>query len=649
MPEVTARSVLVVEDQGIIAEDIAMSLERLGYLVSGKARSAEEAVRAVEKAKPDLVLMDIQLRGAVDGIEATRQIKERCDIPVIYLTSHSDEGTLARAKETSPHGYLLKPFHERDLRTAIEVALRKHELEVKLAERERWFSTTLQSIGDAVIATDRNEVITFINKVAENLTGWRREDAIGKNVFEVFQVVDTGGSKVESPVGRAIRSRFAVQIPAESKLIARSGSGIDVDDSAAPILDHRGALLGGVVVFRDITARKDLERRLAQSERLASIGTLAAGVAHEINNPLAVVVANVEYVGGLLGALRARLELLPDGAALVAELGESMVAIGEAAEAADRVRRIVFDLKKLSRTDAVDAVPVDLPAAIDAALRMTENQLRHSVDLKVHLGTTPFVAIDEGRVVQVLVNLIMNAIQAVDPTRPNAEVAIVTRTDAAGRGVVQVIDTGVGIAARDLPRVFDPFFTTKPVGEGTGLGLALSHGIVAAAGGELTIESKVGRGTTVTLALPPASGRPSAPPPTTIVERTRARVLLVDDEPKVARAIERLIGSVHTVVLASDPRKALSLIGSGDAFDVILCDLMMPEMSGVDVYRALDSSSPALAARMAFLSGGAFTPEVDRFVAGFAGFVIDKPCTRDELLLIIEKIRSQGVARGTAR
>ena len=243
-------------------------------------------------------------------------------MPVVYLTSYSDEATIARAKETGPHGYLLKPFNERDLRTTIEVAIRKHELELKLSERERWFSTTLDSIGDAVIATDPLERITFMNPIAEALTGWKEQDARGHKIDEVFSIVDKAGAPIASIVGRAIREGFRVELPPDTQLITKQGTNKDVDDSSAPIIDARGRILGGVAVFRDVTDRKRLEQRLAISERLASIGTMAAGMAHEINNPLSAVIGNVSFAFETLTKLREELAASHDVPAALTRIDE---------------------------------------------------------------------------------------------------------------------------------------------------------------------------------------------------------------------------------------------------------------------------------------------------------------------------------------
>ncbi|MFH1581617.1 MAG: response regulator [Pseudomonadota bacterium] len=267
----TNAQILVVEDEGIIAKDIQNTLESLGYAVPAIASSGEEAIKKATETLPDLVLMDIVLEGHMDGVEAAERIRDRFDIPVVYLTSYADNKTLQRAKITEPYGYILKPFSERELYTTIEMALYKHKMEKKLRDSEQWLSTTLKSIGDAVIATDANGFVTFMNPVAEALTGWNQEDAAGKPLSEVFNIInEETGKHAEDPATRVLREGFVVGLANHTVLIARDGTKYPIDDSGAPIKDDRGNMTGVVLVFRDITERRQAEKALAaEKERMA--------------------------------------------------------------------------------------------------------------------------------------------------------------------------------------------------------------------------------------------------------------------------------------------------------------------------------------------------------------------------------------------
>jgi len=261
----TEAQILVVEDENIVAKDIQNRLRNMGYRVPAICASGEDAIDKVAQIHPDLVLMDIMLKGAIDGISAAERIRNLFSVPVIYLTAYSDEATLERARISEPFGYLLKPFEERELHTTIEIALYKHRMEKRLKESEQWLSTTLKSIGDAVIATDRNGRVAFMNPVAENLTGWKQGDALGRDLTEVFVIVDEKTrNPIESPSLRVLRGRNPIRLSYNIQLIARDGVETPIDDSASPIMDGKDNMLGAVITFRDITERRVAEEVLRQ-------------------------------------------------------------------------------------------------------------------------------------------------------------------------------------------------------------------------------------------------------------------------------------------------------------------------------------------------------------------------------------------------
>jgi len=260
-------TILIVEDEAIIAADLAGKLRRLGYGVAGIAAGGEEAVRLAEELRPHLVLMDIRLEGAMDGIAAAEAIRRGHDLPVIYLTAHSDQATLARAKITGPFGYILKPFEERELATHIELGLYKHQADRQVRQEREWLRVTLTSIGDAVIATDSAGRITFINPVAESLTGWQAGEAAGQPLPRVFHVVnELSGQPLEDLVVRVLREGHAVELANHAALVTRDGRLVPVEDSAAPILDAAGQVIGAVLVFHDVTAKRRAEEALRESE-----------------------------------------------------------------------------------------------------------------------------------------------------------------------------------------------------------------------------------------------------------------------------------------------------------------------------------------------------------------------------------------------
>lgn len=269
--------VMVVEDEQIIALDLQETLSRLGYAVTGIAASGEDALARLIEERPDLVLMDIKLQGAIDGIDAADLIRRTFDLPVIYLTAHADTATLQRAKITEPYGYVLKPFDERELHVYIDMALYKHQMEHKLRRLERWLSTTLTSIGDAVIATDLFGGITFMNPQAERLTGWAQPEALGRPVTEVLCMI-SGSTRRPIPalVPQVLDSGLTVELDKDTLLVTRDGRELCIDDSAAPIRDDLDRITGVVIVFRDVTARKASEAALRASEERYALAAQGA-------------------------------------------------------------------------------------------------------------------------------------------------------------------------------------------------------------------------------------------------------------------------------------------------------------------------------------------------------------------------------------
>lgn len=257
--------ILVVEDEAIVAKHVQRALERVGYTVVGIAYTGEEAVRKAIEASPDLVLMDISLGGKMDGVEAAELIWEQSDVPVIYLTAYTDSETLERAKVTSPLGYIVKPFEERELHSTIEMALHRHALEKRLSESRRWLATTLDSIGDAVIAADTDCRITFVNRVAETLTGWTRDEAAGREFGDVAVILNERSRlPIENPIARTLDEGKVIKGMDGSVLVSRDGRETPVSDSASPIVDEKGRVSGVVLVLQDVTDRKEAESKIRE-------------------------------------------------------------------------------------------------------------------------------------------------------------------------------------------------------------------------------------------------------------------------------------------------------------------------------------------------------------------------------------------------
>jgi PAS domain S-box-containing protein len=259
--------ILVVEDEGVVAKDLQARLKKLGYQVPFTVPTGEEAIERARELRPALILMDVRLKGQIDGVEAAARIQQNARTPVIFLTAYADEGTLNRAKVTEPFGYILKPFNERELHTAIQVALFKHNAEIELRKSERWLAATLQGMGEAVIAVDAGGRIVFMNLLAQSLTGWQASQAVGLPLEDVFRIRDskTGSGIVES-LALSFKEGRPLNLNGDTVLTTRGGPEVCIEDSAATIRDDDGNVSGGVLVFRDITDRKRAEEALRLSE-----------------------------------------------------------------------------------------------------------------------------------------------------------------------------------------------------------------------------------------------------------------------------------------------------------------------------------------------------------------------------------------------
>ena len=638
------RTILIVEDERIVAMDLQQTLQELGYDVPAIASSADDALHRAAERRPDLVLMDIRINGPRDGIETAALLKAQFDVPVVYLTAHADDGTLERAKHTEPHGYLLKPVKAAELRSVLEVSLHKHRIEVRLRERERWFATTLHSIADAVVAVDLDGNVTFMNTAAEALVGISAADATGTPVEQVLHLRRPPGAAPESPMLMALRSGTVVQLTEDTLVNLTNGAEFVIADSAAPVVDHqRNRRLGAVMVFRDVTGAHELRQQLERADRLASLGTMAAGLAHEVNNPLTVIIGNSEFMDEELMDLRADArDLGVAGAATDQRFAAVADALHDLQTAAGRIDRIVSDIRAFARPAPPSRGQIDVVRCVEWALRTTSHEFRTRARLLLDLRPMPPVEGDEAKLGQVVINLLMNAAQAIPAGASDRhEVAVTTRLEG-DEVVIEVRDTGMGIPPEVIGRVFEPFFTTKPVGEGTGLGLSISHGIVRAIGGDLQIDSRTGGGTTVRVRVPAAVARPAVPVVPAAGERieagaARARVLLVDDEPALLGVFKRVL-KAHEVWCVESARAALALVDAGHDFDVIVSDLLMPDVTGMGLHAALMERRPAQAHRMVFLSGGAFTTQAEDFLHAVPNPRLNKPIEGRRLVQAIGEV-----------
>ncbi len=369
----------------------------------------------------------------------------------------------------------------------------------------------------------------------------------------------------------------------------------------------------------------DLERQLLLADRMASVGTLAAGAAHEINNPLTTVTANLQL-------LVEELERLGS----TAEVDELIGMASDARDAADTIAKVIRSLKTFARATVQQRSVFELDRVLELAISLTANEIQQRARLVRRFGPTPLLEGDETRLAQVFVNLLVNAAQAIPESgRADHEIRVVTSMDDLGQAVIEVSDTGIGIPASSIARVFDPFFTTKDVGVGTGLGLSVCHGVVTAMGGTIEVRSEPGTGTTFRVVLPPAPVQAVAPSHPSSHEHAdrdvempaptvRGRVLVVDDDVEIGISLRRVLRD-HDVTAVASAQEALDRLEAGARYNLILSDVMMPGMSGVELYEAITRKFPELTSRIVFISGGAFTTGAMTFLERIPNERLEKP------------------------
>jgi len=450
-----------------------------------------------------------------------------------------------------------------------------------------------------------------------------RAELLGATLEEVFGV--DGGAVFMNVIRRVCAERQPVRL--EYPLTVLSGArwfGAEGFPGTKP-----GTV---VLLVQDITERKQMEARLLEADRLAAIGVLAGGLGHEINNPLAWMMTQLSNLQREVSARAA--EGSPELARWSHQLGETL-------EGADRIRQIVRDLAFFTRSPETESATFELSRALDWAASVSAAELRPRARLVKVYGASPLVTASEARLGQVFLNLIINAAHSIDEgSAERHEVRLELSVDADGRAQVDVVDTGRGIAAEHLDRLFDPFFTTKARGEGTGLGLTVSRRIIEDLGGTIGVVSSRPGETRFRVTLPRAKGTVAAPPAAAKPEvpTRRLRVLLVDDQERFLATLAVALGDGMDVVTETSARQALAKLAAGERFDAVVCDLMMPELTGMDFYEELQRSLPAMVQRLVFMTGGAFSPRAREFLEQTKVPRLEKPFRPGQLEALLARV-----------
>jgi two-component system cell cycle sensor histidine kinase/response regulator CckA len=626
--------ILIVEDEGLIALDIENRVRKAGFDVSGIVDSGEGAIEKVEEARPDLILMDIRLNGSLDGIETARRVQHRHDIPVIYLTAHTDSETVKRAKITGPFGYLAKPISQSALSLSLEMALYKHKVESELRQQRAWMRTSLNAMSDAVIITDQLGCVRYVNPAAEQLTGWSASESLGQALSHILKLVPVDGPGFAGAAEFLAPSGGPRIFPPGLKMVTRGGRQIAVEGEITPSSED-GIQLGEVVVLRDITRRESQEQERRHQLKMEAVGRLAAGVAHDFNNLLTVILGQVHLV-------------LKSKAALDDHTRDAVAQIGEAGNS---VAAITRQLLTFSRYQVTKPYPVSLRAVIrdnESACRML---LRPGIEWRTSLHPAlETVVADPAQLAQVLINLVTNAVDAMPGggtltvatgRAGTARIAGINR-DLDGYVFLSVSDTGVGIDPSVAEHVFEPFFSTKPVGKGPGLGLSIVYNVVNQLGGVASIDSQPGSGTTVRVFLPVSDNQLGTRAPATSFENPTGdramTVLVVDDNEGVRNVMNSYLEACgYSVLAAADGPRALALAGEfGAPIDVLVTDVVMPKMNGLQLAEKLTQLRPGL--KTIFVSGYPGDVLSDRGPQLESARFLQKPFLHSDLAREIEQL-----------
>jgi signal transduction histidine kinase/CheY-like chemotaxis protein len=499
---------------------------------------------------------------------------------------------------------------------------------------EHGYRVLMEAMSEGVATLTAQGLITYCNARFSAIVGAPLERTIGGPISRFVPEADGERFQALLAAGTLGRSEgeFRLQPP---------GVGAPVPVRLAVV----GVAMDGApthcLVMTDLTEqcrqsaeiaaeRTQMQSRLHLADRMSSLGTLAAGVAHEINNPLAYLVTSLELMSQRLP------ELVSPAEKLGSEPTEWLRRqLARARQGAERVRLIVHGLKVFSRADDETMGVIDPRRALDASIQLVSSEIHHQAQLAKDYDGLPGVWANEARLGQVFVNLLVNATQAIPAgDAAHHEIRVTGRTDAEGSAVIEIHDTGSGIEAEHLALIFDPFFTTKPLNVGTGLGLALCHAIISSFSGHIAVESEPGVGSVFRVVLPGVEREvptPVAPSLVAPVIAPRGRLLFIDDEQDLCEAMREAVGGCHDVVTTTDARQALTLLAAGQRFDLILCDMRMPEMTGIDFHTRLGADNPAQASRVVLMSGG-FTRRPGDAPITWPRPLLDKPFAVEEIL-----------------
>ncbi len=492
-----SKKILIVEDEGIIAIDLRRKLEQANYFVTGVAADATEAFAELNRELPDLVLMDIRLRGPEDGIDIAAGVRDKYRLPVIFVTSHADDETLQRAKITEPSGYIVKPFAGVNFRAQIEMALWKHQMEARLRASEAWFAATFRNVADALITTDADGNIVLMNGPAEKLTGWTNAEAKGQGLFEVLRVFDEKtGMPAVHPLEAIFDERELDAGTAIFKLFNRDNGSVLIEAEMSANRDESGLLLGVVAAFRDVTERRKAEQQERQLQKINAIALLATGLARELTESLK--------------RMDEPLTRLISGAK-----GQTLRMLAEIYKHAGRQQTLINELGALGKTEYAEPVEVDLNVVLSGMEERFRKSLGRFRTLNLNLTPhLPRIRVEQDGLRDNLMRLVSDSREAMpDGGMMEISTELATASNGNQSVLLSIRDTGKRIKTGNRIQAFDPYYQTRPGSRNSGMSLAFVYQFVAASGGSVEVAAPTGleSGTRFILTFPAAHNLPLQP------------------------------------------------------------------------------------------------------------------------------------------
>ena len=623
--------VMLVDDEAVITMQLEKRLPSMGYDVVGTASSGEESILMARDLKPSLILMDIVMPGRLDGIDAAEIIKKELDIPIIFLTAYTDDKFIERAKNVEPYGYIIKPFNEREIRPNIEIALYKKESEQRqkqAVERIRKLSGIVEQSPCMIMVTDTKGNIEYVNPRFTQFTGYTSEEVIGKNLSflksgemppEVYKELwDTIMS------GREWRGEFCNK--------KKNGEPYWEYAFISPIKDVEGAINHFVAVKADITERKQRGAILRQAEKLKTLGVMTSGISHEFSNILAVISGSVQ--------------LLKESYKDEEELMDKLSIIRESTDNGAEIIRMMNEFTKVKEYDPSGFIAFDIRELIKQVIDFTLPKWKNMAQAKgitYHidregLKKVPALPGNPSELREVLVNIMNNALDAMpDGGRISFHTWKKEETI-----FISISDTGEGMSEEVQKQIFDPFFTTRRP-KGTGLGMSVAYGIITRHGGNIDVESEVGKGSTFTMRLPIKKGTASSKVSTKTTKRKNLKklnILVVGDDENICMVLDKFLsGEGHRVEVVNDGVEAIKLLKS-EGFDLVLCDLAMPDVFGYEVIKALNELDKR--PKVGVINGWTEAKEITRGEDLKVDFVVRKPFELSEIRRNIRNIFGAG-------